>query len=278
MCMIGKLSTDQKADWPKHLPELVHAYNCTRSAITGYSPHYLLFGHQPHLPIDFYFLWWGHGERLSCQLLCCWVTWMTVRSLQGGTSTVHLRGWDRSGAMTGKLMLFHWRQVMWSWLKLTPTGGRGKWRTGGRRNHIKWNTQVAEGVPLYLMKNQQTGCSWVLHWNWLFLIAPGKGTPLCTVMWAKQAWCTPTTLEEQTPERSETQEAPWNVNCLPLAQGWTAGAPLGWMNKKLCAILWTFSGASLLHQGWKFQCRGTRGVRESMLVFWWQRNWSHWWG
>ena len=25
--MIGKLGKDQKADWPKHLPELVHAYN-----------------------------------------------------------------------------------------------------------------------------------------------------------------------------------------------------------------------------------------------------------
>ena len=43
MQMIGKLSTDWKADWPKHLPELVHAYNFTRSAITGYSPHYLMF-------------------------------------------------------------------------------------------------------------------------------------------------------------------------------------------------------------------------------------------
>ena len=27
---------------------------------------------------------------------------------------------------------------------------------------------VVEGVPSYLMKNQQTGCSWVLHWNQLF--------------------------------------------------------------------------------------------------------------
>ena len=37
MCMIGKLSKDNKADWAKHLPELVHAYNSMRSAITGYS-------------------------------------------------------------------------------------------------------------------------------------------------------------------------------------------------------------------------------------------------
>ena len=42
--MIGKLSKDQKADWTKHLPKLVHAYHSTRLAITGYSPHYLMFG------------------------------------------------------------------------------------------------------------------------------------------------------------------------------------------------------------------------------------------
>ena len=55
MHMIGKLSKDQKAEWPKHLPELVHAYNSMRSAIMGYSPHYLMFGCQPCLPVDFYF-------------------------------------------------------------------------------------------------------------------------------------------------------------------------------------------------------------------------------
>ena len=55
MLMIGKLSKDQKADWPKHLPELVHAYNSMRLAITRYSPHYLMFRCQLHLPIDFYF-------------------------------------------------------------------------------------------------------------------------------------------------------------------------------------------------------------------------------
>ena len=43
MHMIGKLSKDWKADRPRHLPELVPAYYSTRSAITRYSPHYLMF-------------------------------------------------------------------------------------------------------------------------------------------------------------------------------------------------------------------------------------------
>ena len=53
--MIGKLSQDEKANWPKHLPELIQAYNGMRSAITGYSPHYLLFGYHPRFLIDLHF-------------------------------------------------------------------------------------------------------------------------------------------------------------------------------------------------------------------------------
>ena len=55
MCMIGKLSRDWKADWPKHLSKLVHAYNSTRLAITRYSLHYVMYRHQLCLPIDLYF-------------------------------------------------------------------------------------------------------------------------------------------------------------------------------------------------------------------------------
>ena len=54
-CMLGKLTKDKKAQWEKHLPEVLQAYNSTRSAVTGYSPHYLMFGRHPQLPINFYF-------------------------------------------------------------------------------------------------------------------------------------------------------------------------------------------------------------------------------
>ena len=42
--LIGKLEEDKKASWSKHLPELLLAYHATHSAVTGYSPYYLLFG------------------------------------------------------------------------------------------------------------------------------------------------------------------------------------------------------------------------------------------
>ena len=42
--MIGKLEDEFKGQWPKHLLKLTHAYNLTWSAVTGYSPHFLMFG------------------------------------------------------------------------------------------------------------------------------------------------------------------------------------------------------------------------------------------
>ena len=53
--MIGKLEEDRKACWSEHLPELMLAYNATRSAVTGYSPYYLLFGRRPRIPVDYLF-------------------------------------------------------------------------------------------------------------------------------------------------------------------------------------------------------------------------------
>ena len=55
MHMIGKLGEDKKANWPSHLAEIVHAYNATQSAVTGYSPHNLMFGRRPRLPVNFVF-------------------------------------------------------------------------------------------------------------------------------------------------------------------------------------------------------------------------------
>ena len=53
--MISKLEEDRKACWSEHLPELLLAYNATRSAVTGYSPYYLLFGRRPRIPVDYLF-------------------------------------------------------------------------------------------------------------------------------------------------------------------------------------------------------------------------------
>ena len=44
--------------------------------------------------------------------------------------------------------------------------------------------RIAEGISSYLMKNQWTGYSSVLHQNWLLFITPVMGAPLCSgVLW-----------------------------------------------------------------------------------------------
>ena len=53
--MIGKLEEDKKACWSEHLPEPLLAYNATHSAVTGYSPYYLLFGRRSRIPVDYLF-------------------------------------------------------------------------------------------------------------------------------------------------------------------------------------------------------------------------------
>ena len=53
MHMIGKLGEDKKTNWPSHLAEIAHTYNATRSTVTGYSAHYLMFRQWPRLPVDF---------------------------------------------------------------------------------------------------------------------------------------------------------------------------------------------------------------------------------
>ena len=53
--MIGKLDEEKKAQWSEYLPELLLSYNSTHSAVTGYSPHFLLFGRRPRIPVDYQF-------------------------------------------------------------------------------------------------------------------------------------------------------------------------------------------------------------------------------
>ena len=54
----------------------------------------------------------------------------------------HLRLKGRGNTMIIKLMPFHWNQATWFWQKLMPTRGGERWKTGRRRNHTKWNTEL----------------------------------------------------------------------------------------------------------------------------------------
>ena len=72
--MIGKLEEDKKACWSEHLLELLLAYNATRSAVTGYSPYYLLFGRRSRdtsglsIPYQNGCVCCGHAEEVEGSL------------------------------------------------------------------------------------------------------------------------------------------------------------------------------------------------------------------
>ena len=50
-----QVGAGQKAHWSEHLLEMLAAYNGTRSAVTGYSPYFLLFGRKARMPVDYLF-------------------------------------------------------------------------------------------------------------------------------------------------------------------------------------------------------------------------------
>ena len=50
--MLGTLPPHAKKTWPEWVSTLTHAYNCTMSQATGFSPFFLMFGRIPRIPID----------------------------------------------------------------------------------------------------------------------------------------------------------------------------------------------------------------------------------
>ena len=50
--MLRTLPEEQKSRWPEKLNKLTFAYNSTKHSSTGFSPHFLMFGREPILPVD----------------------------------------------------------------------------------------------------------------------------------------------------------------------------------------------------------------------------------
>ncbi|XP_049332461.1 retrovirus-related Pol polyprotein from transposon opus [Astyanax mexicanus] len=68
--LLRTLSQEQKNHWPDYLPQLVFNYNSSIHQSTGESPHFLLFGQEPQLPVDFLL---GRVQETEGRTVCDWV-------------------------------------------------------------------------------------------------------------------------------------------------------------------------------------------------------------
>ena len=113
--------------------------------------------------------------------------------------------------------------------------------------------QTAADVPSYEVMNQH-GWSWVLHQNWLLLVASEVGVPLCMVDHHTQDMCTNPTPCKITSIRGDEKKMPQEKDGKVVTQWPTSKASLEWKNGKLQLGPWTSTEAST-KDGWRPQAR-----------------------
>ena len=185
MCMIGKLGEDKKADRPSHLAEIAHAYNATQSAVTGYSPHYLMFGQQPRLPVNFVFPTIGSNKAPMREASARNVD-VYVASVRDWLRSALQEAQAQSTAEASWQKWYYDRKVGAVNLKpgdlvlVKADAWKGKRKIKDRWDEETWEVsqQIVADVPPYEVMNQ-CGWSWVLHRNRLLLVVSEVGIPLC---------------------------------------------------------------------------------------------------
>ena len=231
MWMIGKLGEDEKANWPGHLAEIVHAYKTTWSVVMGYSPHYLMFGCRPRLPVNFYFPTWG----------------LPFKRPKPSLQKRH-KDWKIGalGLKPGDLIL----------IKANAFQGKRKIKNRWEDKPHEPVCQIMTDIPWYEVKDQH-GHSHVLDLNWLLLMVSETGVPLQVGVY--QAWdrCTSPTPVKPTPRGSDSKTKPQEGNSLVITQCQARKTSLVWINRKLQLLLWT-SATTSIEGGWRFQvmCSG----------------------
>ena len=178
--MIGKLSHDKKAQWEQHLPELLQAYNSTWSAVTGYSPHYLMFRRHPCLPVDYYFLTVSACERSRCmpayvvEAQRCFKEAYAEAHLQTNCEAEKQKHYYNQATSTALL-------VPGDVVLMKNDAFQGKWKVKDWWSETEYVVvrQVADGVPAYEVKDE-VGSMKTIHCDRLFLVAVPKEavTPL----------------------------------------------------------------------------------------------------
>ena len=239
--MIGKLEKDKKACWSEHLPELLMAYNATHSAVTGYSPYYLLFGRRPRIPVDYLFPTLHdspHQTKMEVSVVAMQKrlkeAFAVARHLTSEEVAKQCQYYDRKA---GAVALQPGDVVM-----VLTDGFVGKWKVKDRWEDGGFIVESQlENWPVYKVKcptsdAQQKPKYWILHRNCLLLVTNEDASD---IPGQAQAKVTPT-VSNATPEAFSA-----GVSLLEKLQpslvtrqggGLTSGV---WLNGKIRMKPWT---------------------------------------
>ena len=172
--MLETLTPEQRKDWKSHVPALVHAFNCTRNAATGFSPYYLLFGMEPRLPVDVEFGLQKGSQKGSLGESSY------VSQLRGRLKFAHNKAKQVAKRQQAKHSELYSQKCRGSELEIGDLVlvKQTAWK-GRHKIQDKWETeedqvvgQPAPGVPVYTVKSIAGGRTRVLHRN---LLLPLQG-------------------------------------------------------------------------------------------------------
>ena len=171
--MLGTSPPEKKSEWKNHIGALAHAYNCTQISASGFSPYYLMYGRQPHLPVDITLGLAPHSIMAPTtskfmQKMCECMRWAhkKAKTSQAKEAQCHKQSYNkRSNAAAlevGDTVVVH------------VTAFKGHHKTQDQwenRDYVveKWPYL---NVPVYVVcPRDGEGCSQTLHRNYLFPIS-----------------------------------------------------------------------------------------------------------
>ena len=238
--MIEKLGEDEKADWPGHLAEIVHAYNANQSTVMRYSPLYSMIGHRPRLPVNFYFCTLrsteGPKTGISTKHVNEYVA--TVRdclktTLQEAQAQSMIEAHRQKWYYDQKIGAIGWKPGDLILVKADTFQGKRKIKDRWEDKPFEVVHQIMMDIPSYEVKDQH-GNPCVLHCNWFLLIASEAGIPLHADICQVQGGYTSPTPVKPTPRGSDGKTTPQEDGSLAITQHQARKASLGWINGKLC--------------------------------------------
>ena len=239
--------------------------------MTGYSPHYLMFGHRPWLPVDFYFPTFRSAEAP--------MRGTSAKNVDEYIATVYdqLRDtlWEVQAQSVAEAQ---WQKWYYHWkigvVELKPGDlvlVKADTFKGKRNIKDRWEDETCEVVhlimtyiPSYKVMDQCRQ-SHILHHKWLLLIMSETGIPLCVGVCQAQDQCTSPTPVKQTPKGSDSKNMPWVDSGLAITQHQVSKTSLGCINGNLQLLPWT-STVAFIEDRWRLQvmCSGSGCLQDCM--------------